>query len=136
MYRRPDATDWMWAHACALVEEAEHLHRQFFRLAASARTEALWEPPADVFESELETVVVVALPGVAAERVQVTHDGDTLVVRAERPLPFAGGRHAIRQLEIPYGVFERRISLPGARLAADAPELTHGCLVVRLRRIA
>jgi HSP20 family protein len=41
----------------------------------------------------------------------------------------------VRHLEIPYGAFERRISLPNGRFEADAPQLTHGCLLLRLRRI-
>ena len=28
-------TDGMWAQACALIDDAERMHRQFFRLAAS-----------------------------------------------------------------------------------------------------
>ena len=28
-------TDWMWAQACEVIDEAERMHRQFFRLAAS-----------------------------------------------------------------------------------------------------
>jgi len=55
-------------------------------------------------------------------------------VRAERPPAFAGLRYAVRQLEIPYGFFERRIPLPDARLEVSAPELTHGCLTIRLRK--
>jgi hypothetical protein len=42
---------------------------------------AKWEPPVDVFEDEGEIVIVVAMPGVAAERVQVTQESGTLVVR-------------------------------------------------------
>jgi hypothetical protein len=41
----------------------------------------------------------------------------------------------VRQLEIPYGAFERRIPLPNGRFDAATPELTQGCLVLRLRRI-
>jgi HSP20 family molecular chaperone IbpA len=134
MFKRPDATEWMWAQACDLVDQAERMHRQFFRLAVSQRSQALWEPPADVFENDGEIVVVVALPGVVADRVEVTIEQGGLRVRAERPLPFAGARDVVRQLEIPYGVFERRIPLPDQDVAADPPDLTHGCLVVRLRK--
>jgi HSP20 family molecular chaperone IbpA len=133
MARRTDPTDWMWAQACDLIAQAERMHGQFFRLASSARTEALWEPPIDVFEDDREVVVVVAMPGVSAESIQVTMEPGALVVRAERPLSFAGLR-AVRQLEIPYGFFERRVPLPHARLEAGAPELTHGCLTIRLRK--
>jgi HSP20 family molecular chaperone IbpA len=124
----------MWAHAVDLMARAEHMHRQFFRLASSARTQAVWEPPIDVFEDEHEFVIVVAMPGVVEERVEVTSEPGELVVRAERPVPFAGSRQAVRQLEIPYGLFERRIPLPDARLEFASRELTHGCLILRLRK--
>jgi HSP20 family protein len=128
-------TDWMWAQACELLEQADRMHRQFFRLSVSERTQAMWEPPADVFEDEREVIVVVALPGVPAERVAITTEAGELVVRAERPLPFVGARCAVRRLEIPYGYFERRIRLPEARLEAGARELTDGCLILRLRKV-
>jgi HSP20 family protein len=134
MSRTRNATDWMWAEAVSLLDEAERMHRQFFRLATSSRREASWQPPVDVFEDAGEIVVVVAMPGVTADRVSVVHDGGVLHVRAERAVPFAGARHVVRHLEIPYGVFERRIPLPGVPLEADTPELSHGCLVVRLRK--
>jgi len=57
-----------------------------------------------------------------------------LVVRGERPLPFAGRPLAVRHLEIPYGAFERRIPLPAGRFDAGTPELSQGCLILRLRR--
>lgn len=136
MPRRKDPNDWMWAQACDFIAQAERMHRQFFRLAASARPQAaVWEPPVDVFEDEDEVVVVVALPGVVAENVQLLSEPGALVVRAERPLPLArGSRHKVRQLEIPYGSFERRIPLPWPRLEAVSRELTHGCLILRLRK--
>jgi len=129
-----DPTDWMWAQACDFIAQAERMHRQFFRLAASPRTQAVWEPPVDMFEDEREIVVVVALPGVSAERVEVTSEPGALVVRAESPLPFAGSRRVVRRLEIPYGWFERRIPLPEVRLEAGTRELANGCLILRLRK--
>ncbi len=82
--------DWMWTHAIEMLEQAERMHRQFFRLAASERTRPTWEPPVDVFEDEDGIVIVVALPGVPADRVEVAFEPGALVVRAERPLPFSG----------------------------------------------
>ncbi len=128
-------TDWMWARACEMLEQAERMHRQFFRLTASERQQAVWEPPVDVFEDEREVIVVVALPGVPAERVQVIIEPPALVVRAESPLRFAGSRRAVRRLEIPYGYFERRIALPDARLENGTPELVDGCLILRMRKL-
>ena len=124
--------DWMWAQACDLIDQAERMHRQFFRLAASAPARVVWEPPADVFEDEREVVIVVALPGVPAEGVEVSIEAGELVVRAERRLPATGARYAVRRLEIPYGRFERRIPLREVRLEGATRELTDGCLTLRL----
>jgi HSP20 family molecular chaperone IbpA len=124
----------MWGQALAMVERAERMHRQFFRLAATPRVQPAWEPPVDVFEDADEFVVVVAMPGVAAERVEVIHEPGALVVRGERPLPFAGSGRRILRLEIPYGVFERRIGVP-AGASVRATDLAHGVLVVRLAKV-
>ena len=133
MATRNDADQRMWAQACELIADAERLHRQFFRLALDPAP-ATWEPPIDVFEDEREIVVVVAMPGVAAERVQVANEAGALVVRGTRPLPFEGARGRLRQLEIPYGAFERRIALPPGNFEVGRPELAKGCLVLRLRK--
>jgi HSP20 family protein len=127
-------TDWMWAQAVELLDQAGRMHRQFFRLSASESSRAVWEPPVDVFEDEREIVIVVALPGVAADRVEVTRESGALLVRAECPLPLFGPRHAVRQLEIPYGYFERRITLPDVRLEAGPGEILNGCLVLKLQK--
>lgn len=128
-------TGWMWAHACELLEQAEHMHRQFFRLTASERTQAVWEPPVDVFEDEREIIVVVALPGVAAEHIEITLESTTLVVRADSRILFGGSRRAVRRLEIPYGYFERRVQLPDVRVEAAAREVVDGCLILKLRKM-
>lgn len=132
--RRTDPSDWMWAQAVDLIDQAERLHRQFFHLRATGRSQAAWEPPVDMFEDEREIVIIVAMPGVTSDRVNVLHEPGVLVIRGERQLPVAGSRLAVRQLEIPYGAFERRISLPAAHLDAGVPELTHGLLVLRMRK--
>ena len=133
MSRKDDRSDWMWARACQMLDEAERMQSRFFRMASS-RSKATWEPPVDVFEDRDEVLIVAAMPGVPADRVEVVTEPGVLVIRGERPLPFAGSRLAVRHLEIPYGYFERRIALPAARFDAGTHELAHGCLVVRLRK--
>ena len=130
-----DPTALMWLQACELLQRAEGLQRQFFRLTPSHRQTAVWEPPVDVFEDTHEIVFVVAMPGVPAGRIQVANDAGTLVVRGERPFPRMSSSHTVRQLEIPYGVFERRISLPPGRLELGPPELVEGCLVMTIRKL-
>jgi HSP20 family molecular chaperone IbpA len=75
MSNRNDPTSRMWTQACDLIDQAERLHRQFFQLGVSERALAVWQPPVDVFEDELEVVIVVAMPGVPAERVQAVVAG-------------------------------------------------------------
>jgi HSP20 family protein len=135
MNRRNDPTSWMWGEACEFIERAERMHRQFFRLAANTASEAAWEPPVDVYESDDALVIVVALPGVRASNVEVGAEGGVLVVRARREPEADSSRLAVRHMEIPYGYFERRIALPAVALEAVSQELNHGCLVVRLRKV-
>jgi HSP20 family molecular chaperone IbpA len=119
----------MWAEAVDLLDRAERMHRQFFQ--PSQRTLAggpAWEPPVDVFETDREFVILVALPGVLPENIQVTFDGDVLSVVGDRTLTC--GAAAIRRLEIPHGRFERHIELSGMSLEMVRQELANGCLVL------
>jgi HSP20 family molecular chaperone IbpA len=88
----------------------------------------------DVFEDGSEIIVVVALPGVAADAVEVTMEPGAMLVRAEARFPFAEPHHIVRRLEIPYGHFERRIPLPFGGLEPGTRESSNGCLVLRLRK--
>lgn len=135
--KKKDPADWMWAEAIDLMARADRMHRQFFRLAsAPERSQAFWEPPVDVFANDDELVIVVALPGVSADGVEVASEPGAIVVRAERACPFSGSSSAVRQLEIPYGYFERRIALEAGTYEPVSNELTHGCLILRLRKTA
>ncbi|MEX0957669.1 MAG: Hsp20/alpha crystallin family protein [Burkholderiales bacterium] len=119
--------DHMWAQALDLLDRADKMHRQFFQPVRQLKGRPGWAPPVDIFETERELLVVVALPGVAAADVHVAFDGTMLRVAAERPLPLAA-RGAIRRLEIPHGRFERRIDLSGVEVDFVQQEIANGCL--------
>jgi len=125
----------MWVEAVNLLEEADRLHRQYFRLAQGRASGPTWEPPVDIFEAGQQLTVLVALPGVNADHLEVLVEGDTLRVIGERPIP-APGRAHIHRLEIPYGRFERRIRLPGGRYQINEFSLIDGCLVLDLQRLS
>ena len=130
-----DPKHQMWAEACALLKQAEQLHRQFFEPSLEeSRAAARWEPPVDVFETEGELWIIAALPGVAPEAVQVEIEGPTLVIAGTRPLPCKGRSANIVRLEIPYGRFERRITL-SARLRLAERELRNGCLLLTFTKL-
>lgn len=133
--RSSSAALWMWAEACDRMGEADRLQQQFFRPVASPASPVAWEPPADVYENAGEIVVVVAMPGVEAERMQIRNEPGVLIVRGSRPMLRVSPGHAVRRIEIPHGQFERRIVLPPCRLDLGAPELQQGCLVVHLRKL-
>jgi HSP20 family protein len=125
----------MWAEACGLLERAERLHRQFFQPGPAEGRRPSWEPPVDILETEAELWILVALPGVGADRLEVLVDSGTLVVSGERPMPGRAHAGIIRRLEIPYGHFERRVELPPGRFEIGRRELVDGCLVLGLRKL-
>lgn len=129
-----DPEIWMWAEACELLDRAERLHRQFFRIKTSHRRPT-WEPPVDVFETAQALWILVALPGVSPALLSVGFDDGSLVVAGERTLPPELRTATIHRFEIPHGRFERRIELPAGRYDVDRKELADGCLVLRLRRV-
>lgn len=131
----PDPFSDMWDEACGLLDRVERLQRQFFRRAQSPRGHPAWQPPIDIFETPNALSVLVAMPGVAPQQVQVVLDTGALVVRGERTLPGFAGHGHIRRLEIPHGWFERRIDLPPGHYELYREELQHGCLVLLLRKL-
>jgi HSP20 family molecular chaperone IbpA len=122
------------AEAIELLREADQLHRRFFTFALGA-SGPCWSPPVDIVETGRTLIVRVALPGVDPQALEVSTEGASLHVRAVRALE-AGPAETIHMLEIPYGCFERRIRLPPGRYEVDARDLIHGCLVLRLTRLA
>jgi len=131
-----DPKAWMWAEACDFLERADRLHRQFFQLQSFEGRHPAWQPPVDLFETERELQILVALPGVEPDQVQVVIDGGALIVVGERQVPLRARGAAIHRIEIPYGRFERRIELPASRAyELDRRELAHGCLLLTLRKL-
>ncbi|MFN3625298.1 MAG: Hsp20/alpha crystallin family protein [Hyphomicrobium sp.] len=124
----------MWSEACEMLARAERMHREFFRPVRSMSRQPAWEPPADVLESERDVLVVVALPGVKAEQVEVAIEGPDLVVSGARTLPPELGSAVIHRLELPQGRFERRLRLPAGRYSDVRRKFADGCLLVLLSK--
>jgi HSP20 family protein len=132
--RAGDPGNWMWAEACALIDRAERLQRQFFQPGRFVAPTASWEPPIDILETERELSIIAALPGVEPRDLELSIDEDVLSIAGLRRLPPAARTAAIHRLEIPYGRFQRRIQLPAARLELGRPELVNGCLFLTLTK--
>ncbi|MGR9087735.1 MAG: Hsp20/alpha crystallin family protein [Gammaproteobacteria bacterium] len=129
-----DLESWMWAEACEMLDRADRLHRQFFRPAVLDTRRTAWEPPVDVYETQNEFIVMIALPGVELEQMSILLEGKCLRIGGQRHLPVKAEAD-IRRLEIPYGRFERRIELPSLRFELGDREFVNGCFVITLRKI-
>jgi len=122
----------MWEQACAAMERAERLHRQFFHRGHSSPS---WEAPCDIFETDEALTILIALPGVDFDQVKVTLSAGVLIVSGERPLPPELVNARIHRLEIPHGHFQRRIELPPARFEISARHMANGCLMLQLHKM-
>jgi HSP20 family molecular chaperone IbpA len=129
--RNPNAQ--MFAEACAMLKQAEQLHRQFFGPSSDASM-ACWEPPVDIFETVREVIVITAMPGVKPAAVRAEIEGTTLIVTGVRPIPAAARGANIVRLEIPYGRFERRIAI-SSRLRLISQELENGSLKLTFTKV-
>lgn len=132
--RSHDPRSWMWAEALELLQDAERLQHQFFRIG-TLQGAPCWEPPVDLYQNGNELCLLVALPGVTPQQIKVVLAPGLLIVHGERSLPANSRRAAIHRLEIPYGQFERRIALPAAEFELTDQQLEHGCLLLTLRRL-
>lgn len=126
--------DAMWDRACELLDRAERMQRRFFRFARTGEI-AAWEPPIDVFESDSEVLVRIAVPDVNREDFKIELQGAVLRLSGTRRLPKEAAQRAIRRLEIPYGRIERTLTLPAGRFRLAAHAYTNGCIDIRLQRI-
>ena len=122
----------MWSDALEMLERAERMQRGFFE--PGGRSVRGWQPPADIYETAEHVWVVVALPGVTAEGLQVILRANGLDIRGARPLPVEAQRGSIHRLELPYGRFQRRLELPSYVYELEGQRLADGCLYLKLRK--
>jgi HSP20 family molecular chaperone IbpA len=122
----------MWDDALASLERAERRQRRFFALIGRHAQQPAWEPPVDMFETDSGLRILVALPGIRADQVTLFVDVAGLVLQTERAPSLAPECLRIHRLEIPYGRFERRISLPAGRYTLREQRMADGCLELHL----
>ncbi len=73
-----------------------------------------WAPAVDVFETADEVVALFELAGVKEDQLEVEIYGKELIVRGERQDVKRGISRSYTQMEILWGPFERRVTLPAA----------------------
>ena len=139
------AQDWdfiIWRRANDLLQQAERIHRNFLQIANASQYRAQhgrtpsWEPPVNVVETDASLWVILALAGVAVDRVDVRLEGRELVIAGERPLPQCCHDGELKLWEIPLGRFERRVTLFGGEnsLALENISFQDGLVIIELRK--
>lgn len=123
--------DIMWSEALGVLERTDRVGREVFRLTGSG-----WEPPIDVLETATGLLVVVALPGVRVDEMEIVIAGGVLTVRGTRRWPVLDRLTRAHRIELPHGRFERRLPLPHGTYQLAGQEHTDGCLILTLRRLA
>ncbi len=95
------------------LNELFFLHRQIQRLVQEdsdllRRSTLEWVPLADIYETDSRFVIVIELPGVKRDDIEITVEGQSLKVRgAKKPETTApSGRY--HQVEREYGEFSRQ----------------------------
>ena len=125
---------WMWSEAVRMLDEADRISQQFFRVRQNEYAAGAWEPPVDVYETDADWTVLVALPGVPRERIRYRLDGDVLDVVAERSVPVECTQGLIRRKEVPHGRFARRLQFRYTPLEITRAVLKDGCLILTLSK--
>lgn len=117
-------------------EELERLFSEALELAAPTPGPGRWQPALDILENDDAVLLVLEVPGVAAESLEVEVEGGEIVVRGARPAPAPAARSRFLRLEREHGRFERRIKLfwPVNSHRGSA-RLRNGLLILELPKI-
>ena len=95
-----------------------------------------WPLPLDVYATQDEVVIIAAVPGLGPDDVQITYNQGVVSFSGQLPNVASSeeGKNATWYLhELPYGSFQRAVTLP-FEIDAEAAEATfqHGVLHLRL----
>jgi HSP20 family protein len=113
--------------------EIDRLFSDFFPTASGDEGGSTsWAPRADVYETEDDYQILLDLPGVPAEGVQVHYDDGVLSVRGERRVREEHKDGRYHRVERSYGQFFRSFRV-GTDVDADAIEASYDGGVLTLR---
>jgi HSP20 family molecular chaperone IbpA len=122
--------DIMWSETLTVFARAERQQREVFQL-----TETGWEPPVDVLETATGLLVIVALPGVRSDEMEIVIGNGELTVRGMRRWPTPQEPTRVHRIELPHGRFERRLPLPHGGYEFVGQDHRDGCLLLTLKRL-
>lgn len=79
---------------------------------AEPDVEKAWSPPVDILELPDSFLLLAEIPGIPRELTSVEVQGQTLIIRGERPQPEEMADGSLYRSERQYGAFERTFNLP------------------------
>jgi HSP20 family protein len=88
------------------------LFRDLPGMGEQALTTGAWQPATDIFESATAVELMIDLPGVNKNDVQVSIADGQLTINGERKLPHGENRDGYHRLECNYGGFVRGFAIP------------------------
>ncbi|MBW1810675.1 MAG: Hsp20/alpha crystallin family protein [Deltaproteobacteria bacterium] len=92
-----------------------------------------WSPLVDIYQTEEEIEILMEIPGLERDDIQIEFLGSRVIIKGERGMPFPEGQASVHRLERQHGHFERVIDLPIAIEASEiSAEYTAGVLAVKL----
>jgi HSP20 family protein len=115
-----------------------HVHTTLHLVGiGSASSNVEWVPNTDIYENEGFFMVRMELAGVHREELHITLADRTLIVRGRRVDHCRKEKCHFRQMEIHYGVFERRLVIPrsvdGKKVKAN---YRNGFLLIELPKVS
>jgi HSP20 family protein len=104
-------------------QDIENLHTELSRLLnlpfarrplqERGLLEGIWSPAIDVYESKENILVIADIPGVTRDDIEVTVEGDTLIIKGAKKLDEKSEEQERIRAERFYGSFNRALTLPG-----------------------
>ena len=99
--------------------------------------ESAFQPPSDIVEVGDTVRVLLEIPGVPAESVQVRVLGNRIEVIGEKPPDFPAGETSFLCLERIYGKFQRAFEERGSvNLGEVTARMANGILVITIPKVA
>jgi HSP20 family protein len=83
-------------------------------------TRGAWTPSLDVYETQEKFVIIMELPGVSPDNVDISVEDSTLMVRGERKFYSEQNEESFHRIERRFGEFNRSLTLPST---ADAENI-------------
>ncbi len=96
----------------AIQHEINRLFGRYGTESSDVGSRAAWSPELDIYETQDKFSVVLELPGMTTEDVDITVEDGVLTVSGERKFYNEVNEESFHRIERRFGSFARRITLP------------------------